>query len=186
MAGRRVSVRWTTNLTAVAVVTAVCISVLVEPCQAFSIWSQQQPLPASVMTMSPLQLVLTSSRAIMRTSRLWVSDDGNDDNAEDSKTVLDETNESADAMNEVVEDDISTNKDNNDTIEEDNSPKEDSTLSSLKDEISSVEAQVRTTRRKAADVSDRADDYSKAGYARKVAELENMRRARSVGSFVLG
>lgn len=50
----------------------------------------------------------------------------------------------------------------------------------LKQEIAALEAELKATRRQVADVSDRADEYTKSGYARAVAEMENMRRARSV------
>jgi hypothetical protein len=59
----------------------------------------------------------------------------------------------------------------------------DPELVALKAEIAKLEADVKVVRRKAADTSDRAEEYTKTGYARKVAEMENMRRARSVRTF---
>lgn len=64
--------------------------------------------------------------------------------------------------------------------EEEEPPQEDPELVALKEEIASLESKIKETRRKTMAVSDRADEYSKEGYARKVAEMENMRRARSV------
>jgi hypothetical protein len=57
---------------------------------------------------------------------------------------------------------------------------EDPELVALKEEIAKLEAEVKEKRRQVEYTSDQADEYSQAGYARKVAEMENMRRARSV------
>ena len=67
--------------------------------------------------------------------------------------------------------------------ENEEEPKEDPEMVALKAEIAKLEADVKVARRKAADTSDRAEEYTKTGYARKVAEMENMRRARSVRTF---
>lgn len=50
----------------------------------------------------------------------------------------------------------------------------------LKAEIAELEATLKMARSKLASTADRADDFSKAGYARKVAELEDMRRVSQV------
>jgi len=63
-----------------------------------------------------------------------------------------------------------------DTKEEEEDPE----LKALKEEIASMEATLKEKRRQVASYSDRADDFTKTGYARKVAEMEMMRRARSV------
>jgi hypothetical protein len=57
---------------------------------------------------------------------------------------------------------------------------EDPEIVTIKEEISKLEMDIKNARRQLADLNDRADDYTKTGYARKVAEMENMRRARSV------
>lgn len=59
-------------------------------------------------------------------------------------------------------------------------PVEDPEIIAMKEEITKLEQEVKSARRQLADINDRADDYTKTGYARKVAEMENMRRARSV------
>ena len=64
--------------------------------------------------------------------------------------------------------------------EEEEAPPEDPELTALKEGIAELEDELKQARRKVADVSDRADDFTQSGYARKVAEMENMRRARSV------
>jgi hypothetical protein len=53
-------------------------------------------------------------------------------------------------------------------------------LELLKQEIAALEENVKQTRHRVRATADQADDYTKSGYARKVAEMENMRRARSV------
>jgi len=57
---------------------------------------------------------------------------------------------------------------------------EDPELVALKEEIAQLESSLKEKRRQVANTNDRAEDFSKAGYARKVAEMENMRRARSM------
>ena len=57
---------------------------------------------------------------------------------------------------------------------------EDPEIVAIKEEIAKMEQEIKSARRQLADINDRADDYTKTGYARKVAEMENMRRARSV------
>ena len=61
-------------------------------------------------------------------------------------------------------------------------PPEDPAVTALKQEITNLESALKAKRLQVADMSDRADEMSQAGYARKVAEMENMRRARSVSS----
>jgi hypothetical protein len=67
--------------------------------------------------------------------------------------------------------------------EEEQKVEEDPELVKLKDEIKTLELTLKTRRQQAQTMQDRADHYSKAGYARKVAEMENMRRDRSVRLF---
>ena len=66
--------------------------------------------------------------------------------------------------------------------EESSAPPEDPEVVRIKEEIANLESALKSKRLAVADMSDRADEMSKAGYARKVAEMENMRRARSVSS----
>jgi molecular chaperone GrpE (heat shock protein) len=57
---------------------------------------------------------------------------------------------------------------------------EDPAVTQVKEEIAKLEQDAKNARRQLANINDEADDFSKTGYARKVAEMENMRRARSV------
>lgn len=58
--------------------------------------------------------------------------------------------------------------------------KEDPEMVALKAEITELETTLKAARTKLAYTSDKADDYSKAGYARKVAEMESLRRNSQV------
>jgi molecular chaperone GrpE (heat shock protein) len=62
---------------------------------------------------------------------------------------------------------------------------DDPMIVAIKEEISKLETEIKSSRRQLADVQDQVEEYTKTGYARKVAEMENMRRARSVCSYVL-
>lgn len=57
---------------------------------------------------------------------------------------------------------------------------EDPEVAALKEEIALLEAQLKTKKSSLSYALDQIDEYSKAGYARAVAEMENMRRVRSV------
>lgn len=70
--------------------------------------------------------------------------------------------------------------DDGDEEEKEEEPQEDPEVTALKKEIEEWDQKVKNMRRQAMSTSDRADDYTKTGYARKVAEMENMRRARKV------
>ena len=63
---------------------------------------------------------------------------------------------------------------------------EDPEVVAIKEEIAQLESTLKDKRRELAYVSDKAEEYSKSGYARKVAEMENMRRARSVSARPVG
>jgi hypothetical protein len=71
-------------------------------------------------------------------------------------------------------------------MEEETSEPEDPELKAVREEIEQLESTLKERRRELAYVSDKAEEYTKSGYARKVAEMENMRRARSVSIDGLG
>jgi hypothetical protein len=64
--------------------------------------------------------------------------------------------------------------------EEAEEPKEDPEILALKEEIAGLESTLKNKKNTLSYTQEQAEEYSKAGYARKVAEMENMRRARSV------
>jgi hypothetical protein len=79
---------------------------------------------------------------------------------------------------ESVEDSAGEGEDDADEKEEE--PQEDPEITALKEEIAALEATLKTKRSTLSYTQDQSEEYSKGGYARKVAEMENMRRARSV------
>ncbi len=61
---------------------------------------------------------------------------------------------------------------------------ENAEVTAIKEEIAKLEEQLKQKHREIITVKDMAEEFSKVGYARKVAEMENMRRFRSVsGTF---
>jgi hypothetical protein len=61
---------------------------------------------------------------------------------------------------------------------------EDIELAALKEEIKELESTLKSKRTNLSYTQESAEEYTKSGYARKVAEMENMRRLRSVSNFV--
>lgn len=59
-------------------------------------------------------------------------------------------------------------------------PEEDPEVVALKEEISKLEAELKSKKSSLSYVVEQVEEYSKSGYARQVAEMENMRRVRSV------
>jgi len=64
--------------------------------------------------------------------------------------------------------------------EEEEEEEEDPEIVAIKEEIKQLENELKYKKQKVQEVKDEADDYTKAGYARKVAQMENMRRRRSM------
>jgi len=89
------------------------------------------------------------------------------------------------AASAVDDDEVDEENEPAEEDEEEKEEQEDPELKALKEEIAQLEQDLKNARRKVADVSDRADDFTKTGYARRVAEMENMRRARSVRAVLL-
>lgn len=58
--------------------------------------------------------------------------------------------------------------------------KENPEITALKQEIASLESTLKASQQNIAYQTEKLEQYSKAGYARRVAEMETMRRARSV------
>lgn len=59
---------------------------------------------------------------------------------------------------------------------------EDPEVTALKQEIANLESDLRAKQSTLSYAQGQVEEYSKGGYARKVAEMENMRRVRSVSS----
>jgi hypothetical protein len=66
--------------------------------------------------------------------------------------------------------------------EEEEGPPEDPELTALKESIAELEATLADKKSKLQYELEKCEEYSKSGYARKVADMENMKRVRSVSS----
>lgn len=62
---------------------------------------------------------------------------------------------------------------------EEEEPQEDPELTALKESIAELEATLKDKKSKLQYELERCEEYSKSGYARKVADMENMKRVRS-------
>ena len=92
----------------------------------------------------------------------------------------DETSDTTEEDSSVVAEEDEEETDDEDEEEDEDEPAEDPEIVALKEEIAKLEVAVKEKRRHVRSTSDRADDFSKAGYARRVAEMEQMRRTRTV------
>ena len=66
--------------------------------------------------------------------------------------------------------------------EEEQQPKEDPEVTAIKEEIANLEAKIKSRRNDLASIIDSVETYSKAGYARKVAEMDQIRKMRGAAS----
>lgn len=108
---------------------------------------------------------------------------------DDNENVTDKSSDTSEveivSESEVVEITESTENENIDD-EETKQLQEDieAETKMIKQEINQFEMDLKGKRRTLDYYNDLADEYTKAGYARKVAEMENMRRTRSVSYYV--
>jgi molecular chaperone GrpE (heat shock protein) len=65
---------------------------------------------------------------------------------------------------------------------EEEQPKENPEVTAIKEEIAALEAKVKSRRNDLASIIDSVETYSKAGYARKVAEMDQIRKMRGAAS----
>ena len=83
--------------------------------------------------------------------------------------------------------DESASNDNDSTDEEEEEeegPPEDPELTALKESIAALEATLADKKSKLQYELEKCEEYSKSGYARKVADMENMKRVRSVSNII--
>ena len=164
------------DMIAVVAVSAV-LFISIRPATAFvpSTFQKQQHFRVSTVsttTTTPRRYGLDDNVVVPFLSKIMVMETrlhlaAVDDNNEENTHTDDPTATTAAASEEEV------------PVADDDA-EEDPEITALKEEIASLETELKMVRRKVADVSDRADDFTQPGYARKVAEMENMRRARSV------
>jgi hypothetical protein len=107
-------------------------------------------------------------RRLPTLARWMAEEDEVDTEAPAAEFVEEDVAETGEPMTEAVEE-----------VEEEQVP-EDPEVVALKEEIAQLETSLKDKRRAVSATVDKADDYTKSGYARKIAEMENMRRARSV------
>jgi molecular chaperone GrpE (heat shock protein) len=69
--------------------------------------------------------------------------------------------------------------------EQEHQRKEDPELKALKEEIAALEKTFGEKKSALEYALEQCEEYSKTGYARKVAEMENMRRVRSVSQVMV-
>ncbi len=94
-----------------------------------------------------------------------------------------ENSEVEEAQSEVVseESEASANDDESSTEEESTTePEEDPEITAMKNEIAQLESSLKQKNRDLNNLERLAEDYTKAGYARKVAEMESFRRRQSL------
>lgn len=127
---------------------------------------------------SPFGLTSYSSKTFSSPSLLYLSADGRQEEVETENETAEPVVDEAAAQESTQKDDVETAE------QEEEEEQEDPELVALKEEIAQLESSLKEKRRQVANTNDRAEDFSKAGYARKVAEMENMRRARSVRTIV--
>jgi len=88
--------------------------------------------------------------------------------------------EEDDADTEVASEEDNETGDEEVEESEEEEEEEDPELVALKKEIAEAEKELKDKKRAVRSTEDRADDFTKAGYARKVAEMEQMKRTRKV------
>jgi hypothetical protein len=118
----------------------------------------------------PSTYTTTTSTTTRSTRRVWMTAD----NEQEDKAEADEGD---DEEAEHVSADLVTEEE---PKEEEKEAEPEDELTTLKKEIATLEATLKSKRNTVQYTKDTAEEYSKAGYARKVAEMENMRRVRSV------
>jgi TATA-binding protein-associated factor Taf7 len=133
---------------------------------AFSPIRQAQRLPVRFALVSGVRSQPTAATS------LWMADDN-----ENEELKAEESEAAAKSTGEGVEEPEAEEPKEEPEAEE---PKEDPEILALKEEIAELESTQKNKKRALAYTQEQVEEYSKAGYARKVAEMENMRRARSV------
>lgn len=91
-----------------------------------------------------------------------------------------EAKEEAEKEEDGKDEELEAKDDSGEAEEESKEEEEDSEIKAIKDEIAELESTLKSQRTTLAYTKDSADEYTKSGYGRKVAEMENMRRIRSV------
>jgi hypothetical protein len=146
--------------------------------QAFSV----APANKFVSTLTPSS---TSAFAFSLPSRGQPLFMAESEGAEDSKSEVETDEEAveADLLDDEPVVELTEPAADADVEAEDAEPAEDPELVALKEEISTMEKTLKERRVQVALTADTADEFSSAGYARKVAEMEMMRRNKRVSTY---
>jgi len=154
--------------------TVALLLLLAAACEAFT----TIVVPPSVGRHQSVTTTAPARREFFASSwtRLQLSSEDSESNEEGGSNP----DPAASAVDDDEVDEENETTDEDEEEEEEEEEQEDPELKALKEEIAQLEQDLKNARRKVADVGDRADDFTKTGYARRVAEMENMRRARSV------
>jgi len=168
-------------LAASVVFSAAVLSQRIGVVEAYHVVPHRQQQNGRTRTMAATRMTASFASLSLRspaspTTLRMVSEDEN--GGEEERTAVDEKRAEAAAGSEEGE----TAEAEEEGEEE---PEEDPEVAALKEEIEEYERKLKQTRRQVMDVSDRAEEYTQSGYGRKVAEMENMRRARSVSRLCL-
>lgn len=126
---------------------------------AFSLNTRYSTVCHRAVQSEPLSLARTSGSVLYMADAEDVSAGGDNESAEESAS-----------------DDAES------TEEEEEGPPEDPEVTALKESIAALEATLADKKSKLQYELEQCEEYSKSGYARKVADMENMKRVRSVSS----
>ena len=150
--------------------------------QAFNIVRTSLPTRRSTIpvTFQPSVLATGSTKIISKTLLFEGTSDNNDEKVDDETTtteVVEEEEESA-----TDEEDKDDNEEEEAEEEAEKEPEEDPEITSLKEQISTLESQLKQKNRDLNNIQSLSDNYTKGGYARKVAEMESFRRSQNAAS----
>jgi len=137
---------------------------------------------SSASSCSFLQLSTQSKQmSCTTTTMLKSSEDGKNTDVDEeiSSSDDDKENDTTTAAAEENDEDQEQQEEEEEE-EEEEEVKEDPEVTKLKEEIAELESTLKRKKQQVREAKDTADIYTKSGYARKVAEMENMRRLRSM------
>ena len=127
-----------------------------------------------------LILVQVTMALVPPSRQLWTQQIGDSAIPETARWSVGSTNLFMHEDNERVEE--SSHEQEGGSIDGTPEPAEDPEVTSLREEIASLESELKGKKASLAYALEQVEEYSKAGYARQVAEMENMRRVRSVST----
>lgn len=151
--------------------------------QAFNIVKTSLPTRRSTIpvTFQPSVLATGSTKIISKTLLFEGTSDNNDEKVDDETTTT-EVVEEEEEESATDEEDKDDNEEEEAEEEGEKEPEEDPEITSLKEQISTLESQLKQKNRDLNNIQSLSDNYTKGGYARKVAEMESFRRSQNAAS----